>query len=106
MRELLQRALPGPALVVAIDPGKVQHRVWFSTADAGLKAGPMSVPFAAPGAVPSVLSSTNPCSNIPQANPACAGSTPYPDRAASQRPHLVITRNRVPVHHQHGRRGR
>jgi transposase len=42
--KLLERALPGSALVVAIDPGKVQHRVWFSTADAGLLVEPVSVP--------------------------------------------------------------
>jgi transposase len=42
--ELLQRALSGSALVVAIDPGKVEHRVWFSTAEGGLLVEPMSVP--------------------------------------------------------------
>lgn len=35
--ELLQRVLPGSTLVVAIDPGKVAHRVWFGTGDAGLR---------------------------------------------------------------------
>jgi transposase len=47
--ELLQQALPGSALVVAIDPGKVQHRVWFSTGDSGLLAEPVSVPALRPG---------------------------------------------------------
>jgi transposase len=46
---LLQQALPGSTLVVAIDPGKVQHRVWFSTGDAGLVVEPMSVPSLRPG---------------------------------------------------------
>jgi transposase len=41
---LLQQALPGSTLVVAIDPGKVRHRVWFSTGDAGLVLEPCSVP--------------------------------------------------------------
>jgi len=47
--ELLEQVLPGSVLVVAIDPGKVQHRVWFSTGDGGLLAGPMSVPSLRPG---------------------------------------------------------
>lgn len=42
--DLLQQALPGSTLVVAIDPGKVQHRVWFSTSDGGLLEEPRSVP--------------------------------------------------------------
>jgi transposase len=46
---LLQQALPGSALVVAIDPGKVLHRVWFSTGDAGLLEEPRSVPSLRPG---------------------------------------------------------
>jgi len=41
--ELLGQVLPGSALVVAIDPGKVQHRVWVSTGDGGLLAEPRSV---------------------------------------------------------------
>lgn len=41
---LLQHALSGSTLVVAIDPGKAQHRVWFSTGDAGLLMEPLSVP--------------------------------------------------------------
>ena len=49
MSELLEQALAGSVLVVAIDPGKVQHRVWFSTGDGGLLAGPMSVPSLRPG---------------------------------------------------------
>jgi transposase len=36
-------------LVVAIDPGKVAHRVWFSTGDAGLLTEPVSVPALRPG---------------------------------------------------------
>ncbi|HKP43643.1 hypothetical protein, partial [Mycobacterium sp.] len=46
---LLQQALPGSTLVVAIDPGKVTHRVWFSTGDAGLLEEPRSVPSLRPG---------------------------------------------------------
>jgi transposase len=42
--DLLQQALPGSTLVVAIDPGKVAHRVWFSTSDGGLLEEPRSVP--------------------------------------------------------------
>jgi transposase len=45
----LQQALPGSTLVVAIDPGKAQHRVWFSTGDAGLLVEPRSVPALRPG---------------------------------------------------------
>jgi transposase len=41
---VLQQALSGSTLVVAIDPGKAQHRVWFSTGDAGLLMEPCSVP--------------------------------------------------------------
>lgn len=46
---LLQRALPGSTLVVAIDAGKAQHRVWFSTGDAGLLVEPRSVSVLRPG---------------------------------------------------------
>lgn len=46
---LLQQALPGSTLVVAIDPGKVAHRVWFSTSDGGLLEEPRSVPALRPG---------------------------------------------------------
>lgn len=49
MPELLAQALPGSALVVAIDPGKVAHRVWFSTGDAGLLVEPVTVPALRPG---------------------------------------------------------
>jgi transposase len=45
----LQQALPGSTLVVAIDPGKVQHRVWFGTGDAGLLVEPVLVPALRPG---------------------------------------------------------
>lgn len=47
--ELLAQVLPGSTLVVAIDPGKVAHRVWFSTGDAGLLEEPRSVPSLRPG---------------------------------------------------------
>lgn len=47
--ELLAQALPGSTLVVAIDPGKVAHRVWFSTGDDGLLEQPRSVPSLRPG---------------------------------------------------------
>lgn len=47
--DLLQQALPGSTLVVAIDPGKVAHRVWFSTSDGGLLEEPRSVPALRPG---------------------------------------------------------
>jgi transposase len=46
---LLRQALPGSTLVVAIDPGKVAHRVWFSTGDGGLLEEPRSVPSLRPG---------------------------------------------------------
>jgi transposase len=42
--ELLQVALPGSTLVVAIDPGKAHHRVWLSTGDGGLVVDPITVP--------------------------------------------------------------
>ncbi len=44
MGDLLQRALSGDRLVVAIDPGKVQHRVWLSTDAAGLVTEPLTLP--------------------------------------------------------------
>ena len=44
MGDLLQRALPVDRLVVAIDPGKVQHRVWLSKDGAGLLVEPLSLP--------------------------------------------------------------
>jgi hypothetical protein len=47
--DLLRRVLPGSTLVVAIDPGKVAHRVWFSTGEAGLLAEPVSVSSLRPG---------------------------------------------------------
>jgi len=47
--ELLARVLPGSTLVVAIDPGKVTHRVWFSTGEAGLIGEPRSVSSLRPG---------------------------------------------------------
>jgi hypothetical protein len=46
--DLLQQALPGSTLV-AIDPGKAQHRVWVSTGDDGLLEEPRSVPVLRPG---------------------------------------------------------
>jgi transposase len=42
--DLLQRALPVDRLVVAIDPGKVQNRVWLSTDAAGLLLDPLTLP--------------------------------------------------------------
>ena len=47
--DVLRRSLSGSTLVVAIDPGKAWHRVWFSTGDAGLLAEPRSVPSLRPG---------------------------------------------------------
>lgn len=44
MGDLLQRALPVDRLVVAIDPGKVQHRVWLSTDAVGLLVEPLTLP--------------------------------------------------------------
>lgn len=44
MGDLLQRALPVDRLVVAIDPGKVQNRVWLSTDAAGLLVDPLTLP--------------------------------------------------------------
>lgn len=44
MGDLLQRALPVDRLVVAIDPGKVQNRVWLSTDAAGLLIEPLTLP--------------------------------------------------------------
>jgi transposase len=42
--DLLQRALPVDTLVVAVDPGKAQNRVWLSTDDAGLIVEPLTLP--------------------------------------------------------------
>lgn len=42
--DLLQRALPVDRLVVAIDPGKVNNRVWLSTDTNGLLVEPMTLP--------------------------------------------------------------
>jgi hypothetical protein len=47
--DLLQQALPGSTLVVAIDPGKARHRVWFSTGEQGLLEEPRSVTALLPG---------------------------------------------------------
>jgi hypothetical protein len=44
MGDLLQRALPVDRLVVAIDPGKVQNRVWLNTNAAGLLVSPLTLP--------------------------------------------------------------
>jgi hypothetical protein len=46
---LLQEALPGSTLVVAIDPGKVNNRVWLSTGEAGEVVPPRSLPVLRPG---------------------------------------------------------
>jgi transposase len=40
---LLQEALPGETLVVAIDPGKVQSRVWLASGERGLIGEPVSL---------------------------------------------------------------
>lgn len=45
----MQRSLPVSTLVVAIDPGKAQNRVWLSTDDAGLVVDPLSLPVLRPG---------------------------------------------------------
>ena len=42
--ELLHAPLASSALVVAIDPGKVTHRVWVTSAEQGLLSEPMSLP--------------------------------------------------------------
>ena len=41
---MLREARSTSALVVAIDPGKVEHRVWLSTGAAGLVVEPRSLP--------------------------------------------------------------
>lgn len=40
---LLQETLPGSTLVVAVDPGKVAHRVWLSTGEQGPVVEPRTV---------------------------------------------------------------
>jgi transposase len=47
--DLLQRALPVDALVVAVDPGKAQNRVWLSTDRTGLVVEPLTLPVLRPG---------------------------------------------------------
>lgn len=49
MGDLLQRALPVDRLVVAIDPGKAQNRVWLSTDVDGLLVDPLTLPVLRPG---------------------------------------------------------
>lgn len=44
MGDLLSRALPVDRLVVAIDPGKAQNRVWLSTDVGGLVVEPLTLP--------------------------------------------------------------
>ena len=44
MGDLLQRALPVDTLVVAVDPGKAQNRVWLSTDAGGLLLDPLTLP--------------------------------------------------------------
>ena len=44
MGDLLQRALPVDTLVVAVDPGKAQNRVWLSTDADGLLLDPLTLP--------------------------------------------------------------
>jgi hypothetical protein len=45
---LLQGSLPSSTLVVAIDPGKVHHRVGLSTDAAGLVTEPLTLPVLRP----------------------------------------------------------
>jgi hypothetical protein len=42
--ELLRRAVPASALVVAVDPGKVSNRVWLTSGERGLIGEPVSLP--------------------------------------------------------------
>ena len=44
MGSLLQKSLPVSTLVVAIDPGKVQNRIWLSRDDPELVVEPFSLP--------------------------------------------------------------
>lgn len=44
MSSLLQMALPAETLVVAIDPGKVENRVWLASGERGLIGDPVSLP--------------------------------------------------------------
>ena len=44
MGGLLHEALPVTTLVVAIDPGKVAHRVWLSTGERGRVVEPRTLP--------------------------------------------------------------
>lgn len=46
---LLARALPVDTLVVAVDPGKVQNRVWLSTDAEGLVTEPLTLSVLRPG---------------------------------------------------------
>jgi transposase len=46
---LLHEALPASTLVVAIDPGKVNNRVWLSSSAAGMAVEPLSLPVLRPG---------------------------------------------------------
>jgi transposase len=45
----LRKSLPVSMLVVAIDPGKAQNRVWLSTDESGLVIDPLSLPVLARG---------------------------------------------------------
>ena len=49
MGDLLQRALPVDTLVVAVDPGKAQNRIWLSTDVDGLLVDPVTLPVLRPG---------------------------------------------------------
>jgi transposase len=42
--ELLRQAVPVSALVVAVDPGKVNNRVWLTSGERGLIGEPVSLP--------------------------------------------------------------
>ena len=54
MGDLLQRALPVDTLVVAVDPGMVQNRVWLSTDAEGLVMDPVTLPVLRPGSMNSL----------------------------------------------------
>lgn len=49
MGSLLQKSLPVSTLVVAIDPGKAQNRVWLSSDESGLIVEPLSLSVLGPG---------------------------------------------------------
>jgi hypothetical protein len=46
---LLREALPASTLVIAVDPGKVNNRVWLSSSAAGMAVEPLPLPVLRPG---------------------------------------------------------